>query len=305
MAKQGEALPKKDHFQAVTDAIIAQLEQGTLPWEKPWAAGDVPLRPLRTCGTPYRGINILLLWSAAMAGGYSSPYWMTFRQAKERAASVRKGERGTSVFYAGMMEVEGENTEDDGDDDARAVRFFMKHYTVFNAEQIDGLDAAFFPAKVDLPPAAARIAEADVYFDAIPSDVRHGGGRAFYTPDYIRMPPFEAFADPERYYSTIAHEHIHWTKGPGRLDRDFGRKRWGDEGYAMEELVAELGAAFVCSALGFRPDHIEDHASYIDSWLKVLKGDKRAIFTAASHAQKAFDLLDGYQAECGMMAAAQ
>jgi antirestriction protein ArdC len=119
------------------------------------------------------------------------------------------------------------------------------------------------------------------------------------------MPPFEAFADPERYYSTIAHEHIHWTKGPGRLDRDFGRKRWGDEGYAMEELVAELGAAFVCSALGFRPDHIEDHASYIDSWLKVLKGDKRAIFTAASHAQKAFDLLDGYQAECGMMAAAQ
>nr|WP_302474489.1 zincin-like metallopeptidase domain-containing protein [Roseococcus sp. MDT2-1-1] len=139
---------------------------------------------------------------------------------------------------------------------------------------------------------------ADEFFAAVSADVRHGGDRAYYTmaEDRVQMPPFEAFRDAESNYATLAHELTHWTRHPSRLKRDFGRKRWGDEGYAMEELVAELGAAFLSADLDLTPEPREDHAAYIGSWLEVLKNDKRAIFTAASHAQRAADYLNGLQA---------
>lgn len=145
--------------------------------------------------------------------------------------------------------------------------------------------------------AAQRIDHAEAFFSATGADIRHGGNSAHYSgrTDHVQMPAFEAFRSPEAYYATLAHELSHWTKHPKRLDRDFGRKRWGDEGYAKEELVAELGAAFLCADLALTPEPGVDHAAYIQSWLKVLKEDKRAIFSAAAHAQRAADFLHGLQ----------
>ena len=142
-----------------------------------------------------------------------------------------------------------------------------------------------------------RLADADAFFASTGADIRHGGDRAYYAiePDHVQVPPFECFADPEAYYATLAHECTHWTRHPSRLDRDFGRKRWGDDGYAREELVAELGAAFLCADLGLELEPRADHASYIASWLEVLKGDRRFIFSAAAHAQRAADFLHRLQ----------
>jgi antirestriction protein ArdC len=142
-----------------------------------------------------------------------------------------------------------------------------------------------------------RIEHAEKFFAATGATMRHGGTMAYYsvTHDYVQMPPFECFRDAESFYATIAHETCHWTRHPSRLNRDFGRKRFGDEGYAVEELVAELGSAFLSADLELTPDVREDHAAYIASWIKVLKNDKRAIFSAASHAQRAANFLHGLQ----------
>ena len=144
---------------------------------------------------------------------------------------------------------------------------------------------------------ALRISHAEEFFGNTGADIRHGGNSAHYSggSDHVQMPFFETFRSPEAYYATLGHELTHWTKHPKRLDREFGRKKWGDEGYAREELVAELGAAFLCADLGLTPEAGTDHAAYIQSWLKVLKEDKRAIFSAAAHAQKAADFLHGFQ----------
>lgn len=164
-------------------------------------------------------------------------------------------------------------------------------------EQVDGLPAHFYATQPQAADPVARIDRAEAFFTATGADIRHGGNRAYYTAagDYVQMPPFEAFREAEAYYATLAHELTHWTKAPHRIGRDLGRKRWGDEGYAMEELVAELGAAFVCADLALTPEPRAEHASYIASWLKALKDDKRAIFTAAAHAQRAADYLTGLQ----------
>jgi antirestriction protein ArdC len=169
---------------------------------------------------------------------------------------------------------------------------------VFNAEQIEGLPAHYYAlAEAPALPLLARIEAADRYFAATGADIRHGGTRAYYAPssDYIQMPPFETFRDAESYAATLAHETIHWTRHESRLARDFGRKSYGDAGYAREELVAELGAAFLSADLEITPEVRDDHASYIASWLEVLKGDKRFVFSAASHAQRAVDYLHGLQ----------
>ena len=188
-------------------------------------------------------------------------------------------------------------TGDDSRDVEREIPF-LKAYTVFNVEQIEGLPAQFHAAAEPQQDPQARIAHADAFFAATGADIRHGGDSAYYAlhPDYVQLPPFECFVDPESYYATLAHECTHWTRHPTRLDRDFGRARWGDEGYAREELVAELGAAFLCADLGLELQPREDHAAYIDSWLSVLQGDKRFIFTAAAHAQRAADFLHARQA---------
>jgi antirestriction protein ArdC len=289
---------KTDVYDRITGAIVAELEKGVRPWLKPWnaehAAGRIT-RPLRHNGLPYQGINVVMLWSAAVAQGFAAPIWMTFRQAQELKAHVRKGEKGNLVVYASTV-TRTETDEDTGQEQERDIPF-MKGYTVFNVEQIDGLPPQFYaPAEPRLDP-VQRIDHAEAFFAATGASLRHGGNMAYYsvTEDRVQMPPFETFRDAESYYATLAHEITHWTRHPSRLDRDFGRKRWGDEGYAMEELVAELGSAFLSADLDLALEPRPDHAAYIDSWLKVLKADKRAIFSAASHAQRAADYLNGLQ----------
>jgi antirestriction protein ArdC len=252
-------------------------------------------KPLRHNGQTYSGINVLMLWGAAVEAGYCSPYWMTFKQAKELGAHVRKGEGGNPVVYANTLTKTEE--QENGATEERKIPF-MKAYTVFNVEQIEGLPEHYYVKPDPVIDPAQRIAHAEAFFSATGADLRHGGNRAFYrggSSDHVQMPVFECFRSPEAYYATLAHELTHWTKHPKRLDREFGRKKWGDEGYAREELVAELGAAFLCADLDLTPEAGTDHAAYVQSWLKVLKEDKRAIFSAAAHAQKAADYLHSLQ----------
>ncbi len=289
--------PTKDVYTRVTERIIADLEQGIRTWMKPWhaehAAGKIS-RPLRHNGTPYRGVNILLLWGEAIAKGYAAPIWMTFKQALELKACVRKGEHGSLVVYANS--ITKTETGENGEDVEREIPF-MKGYTVFNVEQIEGLPAVYYAKPENPLPIAERIEHADRYLEATRAVIRHGGNMAYYAPgpDVIQLPPFEAFCDKESYYATALHELTHWTKHEKRLDRDFGRQKFGDPGYAREELVAELGAAFLCAEIGITPEVRDDHAAYLASWLNVLKEDKRAIFSAAAHAQRAADYLNGLQ----------
>lgn len=296
---------RQDIYTRVTAKIISSLEQGVRPWMRPWsaqtAAGRIS-RPLRHNGVPYSGINILMLWGASVEHGFHSPSWMTFRQALALNAHVRKGENGSLVVYANSVTKTEQN--DAGEDIERQIRF-LKGYTVFNVEQIEGLPQNYYfqPAPKFMP--IQRIEHADAFFVDTRADIRYRGSRAHYAQeaDYIQLPPIESFRDAESFYATLAHECTHWTKHPSRLERDFGRKTWGDEGYALEELVAELGAAFLCADLELTPEVQEDHASYIASWLKVLQEDNRAIFRAASYAQCAVNYLHGLQPETGESAA--
>jgi antirestriction protein ArdC len=290
--------PRADIYERVTARIVESLEAGTRPWLKPWSSPTddrLPALPLRANGTPYRGVNILLLWGAAIDGGYRSNVWMTYKQAEEKGAHVRKGERGSLVVYADRYTKH--ETDDRGEETEREIAF-LKGYTVFNVEQIEGLPAELTtpPAPIDDSRTPELIEEAEAFIARTGATVRHGGGRAFYSTasDHIQMPPPQAFKDAESYTATKAHELVHWTGHASRNAREFG-KRFGDRAYAFEELVAELGAAFLCADLGITPEPREDHASYLAHWLKVLKEDKRAIFTAASHAQKAADFLHGLQ----------
>jgi len=290
---------RRDVYGRITDKIIADLEQGVRPWLRPWnaehAAGKI-IRPLRHNGIPYKGINVVMLWSAATVKGYACPLWLTFKQALELGGNVKKGETGELVVYADR--IQRTETNNKGEECEREIPF-LKGYTVFNAEQCENLPAHYY-AKADAPTLSPmqRIEAADRFFAATGATIRHGGNRAFYAegPDFVQMPPFETFRDAESYAATLAHELTHWTKHDKRLARDMGRVKWGDEGYAREELVAELGSAFLCADLGITPEVREDHAAYIASWLKVLKDDKRLIFSAASHAQRAVDFLHSKQA---------
>src|SRR6201997_2322749 len=270
---------RQDVYTRITNKIIASLEQGVRPWMKPWnaehAAGKMT-RPLRHNGQPYSGINILMLWASAMEQGFAAPIWMTFKQALELNAHVRQGEKGSLVVYANSI-TRTEHNDDTGEDMEREIPY-LKGYTVFNVEQIDGLpDHYHAKAAPQLDP-VARIDRAEKFFADCKATIRHGGNRTYYAQeiDYVQMPPFESFRDAESYYSTLAHELTHWTKHERRLNRDFGRKRWGDAGYASEELVAELGSAFLCADLELRQEPREDNAAYIAIWLEVLKNDNRA-----------------------------
>lgn len=290
---------RADVYSRVTAKIVADLEQGVRPWFKPWdaehAAGRIT-RPLRANGQPYKGINVLMLWGDAELKGFACPIWMTFRQAHELGAHVRKGEHGSLVVYADK--ITRTETGDDGEEMLRQIAF-MKGYTVFNCEQIEGLPVHFYataaPPKSDME----RIASAEAFAGGTAAVIRHGGNQAYYsiTHDHVQMPPFESFRDAESYYATLLHELTHWTRHETRLNREFGRKRWGDTGYAAEELVAELGSAFLSADLGLSAEPRADHSSYLANWLQVLKSDNRAIFTAAAHAQRAADYLHALQGQ--------
>ena len=297
VTKSGEAsVTRQDVYARVTDKIVGDLEHGVRPWMKPWSGANASahvVMPLRHCGTPYRGINILLLWGEAMAKGYESSKWMTFQQARQLGAHVRKGEHGSLVVYANKIT---KTEDDDAGDEVERQIYYMKGYTVFNVEQIDGLPAQYYLRPEPRGEKMQLIESAERFFDSTGALIQHGGIRAYYAPgpDVIRLPHPEAFKDAESYAATKAHELIHFSGHASRLNREFG-KRFGDEAYAREELVAELGAAFLCVALGITPELREDHASYLGHWLDILKTDRRAIFSAAAHAQRAVDFLSSLQ----------
>lgn len=274
----------RDLYQQVTDKIVAALEAGTAPWIRPWStskASGLPHNPLS--GTHYRGINPALLMMAELEGGYSTAQWVTYRQAAQAGAQVRKGEKGAMVVFWKKLDPKADAADTDED----RPRFVLKHYTVFNLDQIDGLDHLRQPADSHTWQTHQR---ADAAIAQTGADIRHGGNRACYAPtlDYITLPARAAFPSPPAYYGTALHELAHWTGHSTRLDRNL-KNRFGDSAYAAEELIAEMGAAYTCAALGLAGDL--QHAEYIGAWLRILKGDKRAIFTAASAAQKAADYL--------------
>ena len=295
--------PRADVYSRVTSRILDDLAKGVRPWLKPWTATNAEGRvslPLRHNGTPYRGMNVLLLWSEALDKGYSAPIWMTYRQASELGAQVRKGEHGSLVVFADRFTKTERN--DKGEDVERSIPF-MKGYTVFNVEQVDGLPSHYYAKAEPKGDPLPLIAAAEDFFARTGARFMHGGNRAFYATarDFIQLPPADAFRDAESYAATKAHELIHWTGHATRCAREFG-KQFGDSAYAREELVAELGAAFLCASLGITPEPREDHASYLDHWLHVLKADKRAIFSAAAHAQRAADYLHALQQQQAMAA---
>lgn len=299
---------RPDVYTRITDIMIDQLEQGVRPWVQPWSSkrfAESVSRPRRFNGERYSGINVLLLWSEAVSRGYTASTWMTFRQALELGGNVRKGETGSMVVYANR--IRKTETDANGDDVEHEIPF-LKAYTVFNFEQIDGLPAGYgAPAEAPDSDPVERLEHADAFFRATGAVIRHGGAAAFYAPgpDVIQMPPIEAFRDLEGYYATLAHEQIHWTGPSHRLNRDLSRYAKDRSERAREELIAELGAAFLAADLGTVPE-LEprpDHASYLASWLEVIRGDKRFIIQAAAQAQRAVAYLHKLQPGSAKMAA--
>jgi len=269
---------KIDVEQLVTDQLIAMLEQGTGAWKKSWASLGGEL-PTRFTGQHYKGINLFIL----ALTGRGNPHWMTYNQAKSVGGQVRSGEKGTTVVFFKPLKVKDRNNPD------KLVTIpLMKAYTVFNALQIDGLPEKYFPV-LDLEDinSAPRIEAAELYIKNTKAIINHGGNRAYYVPGThrIQLPEYEQFEDAVAYYGTALHEVGHWTKGePGGPDRALD--------YGNEELVAEIYASMTCAKLGIESTVRDDHAQYLAGWLKIIKADKKAIFRAAAHAQKAVDYTD-------------
>lgn len=281
--------PTRDIYQETTDKIVAAIEAGTPAWKADWLANGLPTR---CTGDHYQGVNVLLLGMSASAQGFNNPHWMTFKQALELGACVRKGEKGTGiVFYKTFRK----DAPDDprADDEGKIKLPCLRGYTVFNAEQIDGLPEGKFPtADIGQLPRKERDRAAEAALRSCGATIHERGDQAFYdrTADAVTIPDFERFRSVEGYLATLAHELTHWTGAPHRLARKKGA-RFGDRDYAFEELVAEIGASFIGARLGFVGEHIESHASYIGHWLQILRGDKKAIFRAATLAQAAADMV--------------
>lgn len=283
----------RDIFAEATRRIIEAIEAGAGECRMPWhQSGDAVHAPRNAVTSrPYRGINTLLLWAAGEARQFSSGRWATYRQWSEAGAQVRKGEQATTIFFWKPTQGPGDGLDDGRDRDERdrsSPRFLARVYHVFNATQVQGYD----PAAAPTLPESERITEAEDRLGLIPAVIRHGGDDACYVPsvDEIRLPSFGQFRTPRDYYSVLAHELVHWSGAKQRLNRDLAG-RFGSQAYAMEELVAELGAAFMMSHLGLGCEPRCDHAPYISSWLKILADDSRAIITAAGKAQEAVDHL--------------
>jgi antirestriction protein ArdC len=285
-----ESNMRKDIYETVTNRIIAELESGVVPWLKPWRNGvgteraDMPRNAVT--GRAYSGVNVLTLWSVALSRGYSVGRWLTYKQAQGLGGNVRKGETGTHIIFlkTGVKKARDENGEEKNE------RFgMMREYVVFNVAQCDGLPEKVTQA-APLPPAPVLDANYKRFVAATGLHINYGSDRACYVPALhaIQMPHVAAFETVDHFKSTECHEMIHATGHKSCLDRDLNG-RFGGESYAAEELIAELGAAFLCATLGVTAKL--RHASYIANWLKVLKDDKRAVFTAASAASKAADYL--------------
>jgi len=279
---------KTDIYERVTNQIISEMEKGNRPWIRSW---DIDLSlPQRVTGETYRGINIILLWNAALNFGYRQPRYMTFKQAEGLGSHVRKGEKGHLVVKYGTFTPKDATNTPTGDDAQKVP--YLKGYTVFNVEQLEDLPEAYYTGEtVGHILQEQRIAELEAFVAATSVKIIHHGHQACYrcAEDSIIMPPFETFHSPEDYYSTLLHELAHWTGAKTRLDRK-GGKRFGDKDYAFEELVAELVSCFVGSSLGLRVD-VGNSAAYLDNWLRGLKEDKRFLLQACSQAQAVADYL--------------
>jgi len=289
---------KFDVRQEITDKIISLIEEGVSPWQCPWVKKECQLNGLPfnwQTKAHYNGINIILLWIAAMENGFTRSAFMTFKQAQAMGGKVKKGAKGTRCIFFKPLERDVENMK--SGEMEKVVIPVIRTFTVFNVDQIEGLDLPDneeesqeyherdVVAKIDIL--------ANIYCNNTGLVIKNGGEQAYYSPalDLIRLPT--TFVDGYKYASTKAHELIHSTGIPSRLDRfsrqddDFNSVK---ESYAAEELTAELGAAFLCSHLGIECDY-PDHASYLDHYLKHLKGDKNFIFRAAAQAAKATDFI--------------
>jgi len=284
---------RPDHYQDVTDKIIESLEKGVRPWNKPWDEGKaLPTWPRNaTSGHKYRGINILLLMGKALAFN-GDPRWCSYKQAQSQGWQVRKGEKGTRIYFFKPIEVNDNNKTsgpvDGHQDDVKTKTIpVLRAYTVFHASQIEGIPP--YESPHDAPEFNPND-DAETLLRNSRAIICFGGSKAFYHPptDHIQLPPKEAFNNASGYYATALHELAHWTGGrEDRVPRNL-KGKFGSVSYAREELRAEMGSAFICTELGI-PHEIENNASYIDSWLKVLKEDKHEIFRSASDAQKIAD----------------
>jgi antirestriction protein ArdC len=294
----GSASPegaKTTVFDVVTQRILEALERGTVPWRKDWDAPGFQVPLNLASGKRYQGINFFIL---SLAGeSFTSPYWLTFRQALERGGHVRKGEKGVPVFFWKVLDRTGEESQSGPDDDRSARRFVARYYTAFNVEQCDGIAYPKpEPTTRQIPP-LETCDQVIAGYQGRP-DIRHGGRGASYSPvgDVVSMPDRNAFHSPEGYYATLFHELIHSTGHPKRLARfteDCPPPPFASPDYSREELVAELGAAFLCAEAGISNATLDNSASYLAGWLRVLRTDKRAIVFAASAARKAADLITG------------
>lgn len=270
---------KRDLYADVTARILAEPERGAAPWVKPWSATpgqNVPCNAVTN--RPYSGCNVILLW-LAKGRGWPTPRFLTFKQAQEAGGSVRKGEHGTKVYFVKQLRV--------GEEDEERIVPMMREYTVFNVAQCEGLPSSIIegkPQRVRNPD--TRDPLADKFLASTGADIREGMGEAYYVPskDFISMPAFAAFKGADHFYNVAFHELTHWTGAKSRCDRDLSG-RFGNAAYAAEELIAELGAAFLAAEFSFDGD--VRHAGYIASWITLLRSDKRAFFTAASKAQAA------------------
>ena len=277
-------------YERVTQQIIDAIEAGASSYRMPWHNwGQSASCPTNIAtGRAYRGVNVLLLWAAAEAQGYSSGRWATYRQWTAAGAQVRKGAKATPIIFWKSSTGAPSCADDDEDTDARPGRIVARSYFVFNGDQVEGAE----PQPQSLLTETETLTAAAQFIGRTGVQIRHGGDRAYYAPsiDQIWLPQHAQFRDLESYYAVLAHELVHWTGAKHRLDRRLDG-RFGDSAYGFEELIAELGAAFLAAHLGLSLEPRPDHAVYIASWLKVLNSDPKAILTAASKAQQAADYL--------------
>jgi antirestriction protein ArdC len=292
---------KRDLYSEVSTRIIAELERGAPPWVKPWSATAGMNTPCNAVtNRPYSGCNVILLWMAR-AAGYRTPRYLTFKQALDLGGNVRKGEHGTKVYFVKQLQVQDKDAEDE---EATRVVPMLREYTVFNIDQCENLpERVKAPSPMRVRNPDTRDGLADDFLRSSGADIREGHGEAYYVPsrDFISMPAFAAFKGADQFYNVVFHELTHWTGHKSRLDRDL-KNRFGSRDYAAEELIAELGAAFVCAEFGFDGD--VRNAGYIATWIDLLKADKRAFFTACSKASQAAGYLRGLALSDGAEVAA-
>ena len=287
---------RRDHYQDVTDRIIAALEASTPPWRKPWDPDKSggPAMPCNSAtGQRYRGINVLTLGMSAMAFASGDPRWATYKQAEDRGWQVRKGSRGTTGYFFKRLELRDDARDGSGSDDSEdAVRRIplLRAFTLFHASQIEGIPGYVAPTIEEAPWRAPEAAE--IILANSGAVLRFGGDRAFYSPatDHIQMPPQAAFPTAEKFCGVLLHEASHWTGHPSRLNRDL-RNAFGSHDYAREELRAEIGQVMICAELGIGDCDFSNNAAYIASWLEKLRTDRKEIFRAAADAQRIADYL--------------